>query len=222
MCGRISQFRDPHSYTEPLGFADPLMLFDAADRRPGYNLAPGTHPLAIHADQTLRAIHWGYRPDWARDQHLPQTINARADAAHDAPYFSELWETGRVLVPADGWFEWRLEAAEEAGESQWANEAAGGTASRTTGKTTTRRISRTSRVIADGPANPPPAIETLGKEAAKPEAIRQPYFVHLKSDAPMYLAALSNVRGTVQQTEGMGLVIVTAPLGADQVTPLGV
>ena len=54
MCGRISQYRDPHFYTGQLGLADPLMLFDAADRRPGYNLAPGTHPLAIYPDQTDR------------------------------------------------------------------------------------------------------------------------------------------------------------------------
>jgi putative SOS response-associated peptidase YedK len=164
MCGRISQYRDPRVYAGHLGLADPLMLFDAADRRPGYNLAPGTHPLAIYPDQTLHAVHWGYCPDWAREQHLPQTINARADAAPTARYFEQLWKTGRVLVPADGWFEWRVEATLDDNETDQAQEAAG----------------------------------------------RQPYFVHLKSDAPMYLAALSSVRGTEPQTEGMGLVIVTA------------
>ncbi|ASV98658.1 SOS response-associated peptidase [Paraburkholderia aromaticivorans] len=167
MCGRISQYRDPHRYAEHLGLADPLMLFDAADRRPGYNLAPGTHPLAVYPDQTMRAIHWGYCPAWAREQHLPQTINARADTAPTGRYFEELWKTGRVLVPADGWFEWRVESASVTTAREGGNRA-------------------------DEPAN------------------RQPYFVHLKSDAPMYLAALSSVRGTEAQTEGMGMVIVTA------------
>jgi putative SOS response-associated peptidase YedK len=167
MCGRISQYRDPQLYAEHLGLADPLMLFDAADRRPGYNLAPGTHPLAIYPDQTLRAIHWGYCPDWAREQHLPQTINARADAAPTARYFEQLWKTGRVLVPADGWFEWRVETAPRS----------------------------------DSGADTPAQADV---------SHRQPYFVHPKSDAPVYLAALSNVRGTEPQTEGMGLVIVTA------------
>jgi putative SOS response-associated peptidase YedK len=167
MCGRISQYRDPRLYADHLGLADPLMLFDAADRRPGYNLAPGTHPLAIYPDQTLHAIHWGYCPDWAREQHLPQTINARADAAPTARYFEQLWKTGRVLVPADGWFEWRVETT-----------------------------------LDDGSGNREPS------QREAPE--RQPYFVHLKSGAPMYLAALSSVRGTEPQTEGMGLVIVTA------------
>ncbi|QQC64085.1 SOS response-associated peptidase [Paraburkholderia ginsengisoli] len=170
MCGRISQYRDPQLYADLLGLADPLMLFDAADRRPGYNLAPGTHPLAIYPDQTLRAIHWGYCPDWAREQHLPQTINARADTAPTARYFEALWKTGRVLVPADGWFEWRVESAPVGG-------------------------------------NP--------DEPAQPDAKnRQPYFVYLRSAAPMYLAALSSVRGAEPQTEGMGLVIVTASADA--------
>ncbi|RAS19508.1 SOS response-associated peptidase family protein [Paraburkholderia bryophila] len=173
MCGRISQYRDPRLYTQHLGLADPLMLFDAADRRPGYNLAPGTHPLAIFADQTLRPVHWGYCPDWAREQHLPQTINARADAAPTARYFEELWKTGRVLVPADGWFEWR----------------------------------RTGAPIVENAGNAPEAVPT---GASSDAMSRQPYFVHLKSAAPMYLAALSSVRGSEPQTEGMGLVIVTA------------
>jgi putative SOS response-associated peptidase YedK len=142
------------------------MLFDAADRRPGYNLAPGTHPLAIYPDQTLRAIHWGYCPDWARAQHLPQTINARAETAPHTRYFKNLWRTGRVLVPADGWFEWRMEA-----------------------------MPGPSRGAAAAPAQP---------------VVRQPYFVQLKSAAPMYFAALSSVRGSEAQTDGMGLVIVTA------------
>jgi putative SOS response-associated peptidase YedK len=171
MCGRISQYRDPQIYADHLGLADPLMLFDAADRRPGYNLAPGTHPLAVYPDQTLRAVHWGYCPDWAREQHLPHTINARADTAPTAPYFEELWKTGRVLVPADGWFEWRVESAS----------------------------SDSAVAAALAPADAAP---------------RRPYFVYLKSGAPMYLAALSNVRGTEPQTEGMGMVIVTASADA--------
>src|SRR6266702_1550243 len=60
-----------------------------------------------------------------------------------------------------------------------------------------------------------PESSDRGDPAADAAAtIRQPYFVHLKSDAPMYLAALSSVRGTQPQTEGMGLVIVTATADA--------
>ncbi|HEY4297692.1 MAG TPA: SOS response-associated peptidase family protein, partial [Paraburkholderia sp.] len=87
-----------------------------------------------------------------------------------ARYFEELWKTGRVLVPADGWFEWRVETAPATG-------------------------------------SPDDPVHADAKD-------RQPYFVHLKNDAPMYLAALSSVRGAEAQTEGMGLVIVTASADA--------
>src|SRR5258708_8416307 len=165
MCGRISQYRDPHLYARQLGLADPLMLFDAADRRPGYNLAPGTHPLAIYPDQTLHAIHWGYCPDWAREQHLPQTINARAETAPHTRYFKDLWKTGRVLVPADGWFEWRMEAA--------------------------------------------PGTFHGDNRSEADATVRQPYFVHLKSDAPMYFAPLSSLPATKPQPQGPALALAT-------------
>ncbi|HEY3599225.1 MAG TPA: SOS response-associated peptidase [Paraburkholderia sp.] len=168
MCGRISQYREPQRYAAHLGLANPFMQFDAADRRPGYNLAPGTHPLAIYPDETLRATHWGYCPDWARARHLPQTINARAETAARTRYFRALWKTGRVLIPADGWFEWRASVPAEAN----------------------------------------------GNDPAAAVALRQPYYVRLKRDEPMYLAALSSVRSTTPQTAGMGFVIVTAPADA--------
>jgi putative SOS response-associated peptidase YedK len=85
-------------------------LFDPADRRPGFNLAPGAHPLAVLPDQTIRTIRWGYRPAWAAEQHLPQAINARSDSAASSGYFREMWRHGRVIVPLDGWFEWRTES----------------------------------------------------------------------------------------------------------------
>ncbi len=168
MCNRISQYREPLRYAAHLGLANPFMQFDAADRRPGYNLAPGTHPLAIYHDETLRAIHWGYCPDWARARHLPQTINARAETAARARYFRALWKTGRVLVPADGWFEWRVETRDASAPNQQPVDA----------------------------------------------TVRQPYYVRLKRDEPMYLAALSSVHGAAPQTAGMGFVIVTAPADA--------
>ncbi|MGA7781068.1 MAG: SOS response-associated peptidase [Paraburkholderia sp.] len=192
MCGRISQYREASRYAQHLGLANPFMLFDAADRRPGYNLSPGTHPLAIYPDETVRAIHWGYCPDWARAQNLPQTINARADTAASGRYFKELWKTGRVLVPADGWFEWRLELAID-GKLEDTE------ADRISSATQTRRQAAAAR-------------ETVQQPATQP--VRQPYYVRLKRDEPMYLAALSNVHGTHPQTEGMGLVIVTAAADA--------
>jgi putative SOS response-associated peptidase YedK len=110
MCGRIAQYRDARDYARAMGLTSPLFMFDPADRRPGFNLAPGAHPLVICADQTIRTIRWGYRPSWATRQHLPQAINARSDSAASSGYFREIWQHGRVIVPADGWYEWRTES----------------------------------------------------------------------------------------------------------------
>ncbi len=44
MCGRISQYRLPAHYAQRLHLKNPFVLVDAADRRPGYNLSPSTHP----------------------------------------------------------------------------------------------------------------------------------------------------------------------------------
>ncbi|CDY73357.1 Gifsy-2 prophage protein [Caballeronia glathei] len=110
MCGRISQYRLPMHYAQRLHLKNPFVLVDAADRRPGYNLSPGTHPLAIYPDETIRAVHWGYCPPWAIQKKLPQTINARVETAATSAYFKALWRKARILVPADGWFEWRVEA----------------------------------------------------------------------------------------------------------------
>ena len=110
MCGRISQYRLPMHYAQRMHLKNPFVLVDAADRRPGYNLSPGTHPLAIYPDETIRAVHWGYCPQWAIQKKLPQTINARVETASTSAYFRVLWRKARILVPADGWFEWKSEA----------------------------------------------------------------------------------------------------------------
>ena len=111
MCGRIAQYRDAHDYVSAMELASPVFMFDPADRRPGFNLAPGAHPLVVFPDQTIRTIRWGYRPLWATQQHLPQAINARSDSAPSSGYFRQMWRNGRVVVPADGWYEWRTESS---------------------------------------------------------------------------------------------------------------
>ncbi|RFU46857.1 hypothetical protein D0B32_16255 [Paraburkholderia sp. DHOC27] len=113
--------------------------------------------------------------------------------------------TGRVLVPADGWFEWRLETAPE--DEREENE---------TGNGAPESQSASASVLAEnestGQMRPPTRHQTDAMFSKQP--VRQPYYVRLKRDEPMYLAALSNVQGTQPQTEGMGLVIVTATADA--------
>jgi len=109
MCGRIAQYSHPLHYTGFLGMENATVLFDVADQRPGFNVAPGCHPVTIFPDATLRRVHWGYRPAWAADRNLPHTLNARLESASEEAYFRSLWLHGRVIVPVDGWYEWRIE-----------------------------------------------------------------------------------------------------------------
>lgn len=51
-------------------------------------------------------VHWGYRPSWAAEKGIPTAINAWIEKAATGPYLKRLWKSGRVVVPADGWYEW--------------------------------------------------------------------------------------------------------------------
>jgi len=51
---------------------------------------------------------WGYRPHWAVSRNVPAMINARADKITSATW-KPLLRTGRVIIPADNWFEWIID-----------------------------------------------------------------------------------------------------------------
>jgi putative SOS response-associated peptidase YedK len=157
MCGRITQHRSRKEYAEVLGW-------DVSDRRrwlggdtiEQFNLSPGMVPLMLHTlhqgkEMTDNACRWGYRPPWAKDAGRPLTINARLETASTKPFFRHMFAKGRVLIPADGWYEW-------------------------TG----------------------------------PKGDKQPWYIRLKSNRPMFLAGITNwIPFTVQDKE-TGVVIITA------------
>ena len=76
-----------------------------------YNVAP-TQQIPIIREQpgTGRLIstgHWGLIPFWARDRKMAhQTINARAETAHNKPSFRHCFRRKRCIIPASGFFEW--------------------------------------------------------------------------------------------------------------------
>lgn len=161
MCGRITQHRKPLDYVKVLDL--PLrMSEEAAHRQPSYNTPPGTTPWLIHSmseeGPTVDAVRWGYRPNWAAEKGIPMAINARIEKAATGKYFRHMWLHGRVLVPADGWYEW------------------------------------------------------TGKAGHK-----QPWYIHRKTNEPLFLAAITNVRPDRENPEGSGFVIVTAAADAGMV-----
>ena len=51
----------------------------------------------------------GYAPLWAQGKR-PSAINARVETAATSRFFRDIWQTGRAIVPADGWYEWKKNA----------------------------------------------------------------------------------------------------------------
>ncbi|MCI1839185.1 MAG: SOS response-associated peptidase [Achromobacter ruhlandii] len=105
MCGRIVQKSGPLDYVERI-FPNPRRVFDDP-AGPRYNIPPGTRPMAMHrlaGDFELERLHWGWRPH--NSKYLMS--NARLDKilANAWPW-KLLTARGRILVPADGWYEWK-------------------------------------------------------------------------------------------------------------------
>jgi putative SOS response-associated peptidase YedK len=161
MCGRITQHQHPQNYAQALEIALRVSA-SAAARQASYNTAPGSKPWFIHElDQEIPSfdtVTWGYRPNWAAEKGIALAINARIEKAATGRYFRHMWQRGRVLVPADGWYEWTGESGH-----------------------------------------------------------KDPWYIRLHSNAPMFLAAITNFQPDREKRDDTGLVIVTAPADAGMV-----
>jgi len=108
MCGRFTQYRTVDEYAKALqlGLLDGDWSNQPLER---YNLAPQSRVMVLHQDALgMRAlpVNWGYAPHWA-DGKRPPAINARIETASTSRFWSAIWKKGRVLVPSDGWYEWK-------------------------------------------------------------------------------------------------------------------
>src|SRR6185312_13636081 len=103
MCGRIRQARDDQ-YMETLHWA-PREL--SLEDRLRYNVPPGTRPLVLHrlgdGGEHVDRLFWGYRPPWYK---RGPASNARLDTVLKGSPFWRPLLSRRVIVPADGWYEW--------------------------------------------------------------------------------------------------------------------
>lgn len=108
MCGRFAQYRIPWEYLEPLGLDAPMAGFVDPEPINRYNVAPRSRVRILHQDRDgLRwdLVSWGWEPYWAKGKR-PPAINARSETAASGKFFKSIWESGRCIVPADGWYEW--------------------------------------------------------------------------------------------------------------------
>lgn len=106
MCGR-------YSLTHAADDIAARFLVDVATfatMPPRVNISPTERLLAIRAGagggREACWLRWGLVPPWA-DAGAPRPINARAETAAARPMFREALRARRVLLPADGFYEWR-------------------------------------------------------------------------------------------------------------------
>jgi putative SOS response-associated peptidase YedK len=113
MCGRFTQYRTREEYLKE--FADEVERQIAHDHEPigRYNVAPGSRVLLLNQRDDklhLDPVHWGYGPEWWDKAPL---INARVETAATGRMFKPLWNHGRAIVMADGWYEWKRDGSKK-------------------------------------------------------------------------------------------------------------
>jgi Uncharacterized conserved protein len=86
---------------------------------PSYNVAP-TDPAPIvrvsaRQGPVLCVARWGFLPSWSRNpRDAARMINARAETVAGSRVYGEAFAQRRCLVPADGWYEWRVTSGSSA------------------------------------------------------------------------------------------------------------
>lgn len=111
VCGRFVSSSSAARIAEFFGAS-----FDSEPIAPSYNVAPTNEVYAVVADsggdRHLTTYRWGLVPSWAKDVKVgAKMINARGETLADKPAFKSLFRKHRLLVPMDGFYEWRAATA---------------------------------------------------------------------------------------------------------------
>lgn len=107
MCGRF--------YLKLLGPAveEMLGLDETPDVHPRFNIAPTQQALVARTDESGRrvaaSLRWGLVPFWADDESIGnKLINARSETAASKPAFRAAFKHRRCVIPASGFYEWKV------------------------------------------------------------------------------------------------------------------
>jgi putative SOS response-associated peptidase YedK len=108
MCGRYNIITDAQALID----AYQVEAGAPAGTLARYNVAPATDQLVIVAEdgkRVAREFRWGLIPHWAKDQAIGyKTINARGETVAAKPAFRAAFRQRRCLVPASGFYEWKV------------------------------------------------------------------------------------------------------------------
>lgn len=103
MCGRFFLDAQAGDIVEHYNVPPPDLF------APRYNIAPTTPVLALGGDG-FGLYRWGLIPSWAKDISIGNRMfNARGETVAEKPSFRSAYRRRRCLVPANGFYEWRLE-----------------------------------------------------------------------------------------------------------------
>jgi putative SOS response-associated peptidase YedK len=112
MCGRYLRRSDKQRIAEAFEISRGL---DVVLPPWDYNVAPTSFQPVIRSDRDtgereLTLMRWGLVPCFAKNLKSfgYSTINARAESVATNPTFSTAFERRRCLVPADGFYEWKV------------------------------------------------------------------------------------------------------------------
>jgi putative SOS response-associated peptidase YedK len=115
MCGRFALITPPVRLARYFG----ATLDDAVEpeQAPSFNVAPTDQVVGVETRpdketgelvRHLRAYRWGLIPSWAKDPSGGSRLfNARSESVTTKPSFRTAFEKRRIIVPADGFYEWR-------------------------------------------------------------------------------------------------------------------
>lgn len=106
MCGRFAQTKELSILIGRFNF-----IIEDLKIRKRYNIAPGQDAAVILNEddrRKLKMMRWGLIPFWIKEPPKGATrINTRAETIAEKPSFRQAFKSGRCLVLADGYYEWK-------------------------------------------------------------------------------------------------------------------
>lgn len=108
MCGRYTLYH----HEDEIASLFEVEAFPLAER---YNIAPAQLVPVVRArddgSRELLSMKWGLVPHWVKDvkEFKANLFNARSESAAEKPSFRDAMRTGRCLLPASGFYEWKPE-----------------------------------------------------------------------------------------------------------------
>jgi putative SOS response-associated peptidase YedK len=115
MCGRFALYTEPARIARY--FKATLAEGHDAEHEPSWNVAPTDEVLGVRdrpqkdggeAERILMTFRWGLIPWWSKDAKSGSRLfNARRETVATKASFRDAFKERRIIVPADGFYEWR-------------------------------------------------------------------------------------------------------------------